>query len=220
MPRALGRTFHFVLSAVRAFAADAALYLPSYIAGKTEIGQLYGGKGEMDLEALLTAAPDVVIDIGEPKKTTAEDLTTLTAQTGIPFVHISATVATAPDAYRMLGNTADAEDMTQRTFIRVWKAADSYEPEAQFSTWLFTIVKHLVYNESRRRQRKHFDPAQVLFLFKCGNIQIQGIFQRLIAHAEIHPFDGLCLHRLYQRNNQYKYEKDPPFHIPHLWVRI
>lgn len=58
-------------------------------------------------------------------------------------------------AYRMLGNTADAEDMTQRTFIRVWKAADSYEPEAQFSTWLFTIVKHLVYNESRRRQRKH-----------------------------------------------------------------
>ena len=37
-----------------AFAADAALYLPSYIAEKTEIGQLYGGKGEMDLEALLT----------------------------------------------------------------------------------------------------------------------------------------------------------------------
>ncbi|MBR5523570.1 MAG: sigma-70 family RNA polymerase sigma factor [Akkermansia sp.] len=58
-------------------------------------------------------------------------------------------------AYRMLGNTADAEDITQRAFIRVWKAADTYEPEAQFSTWLFTIVKHLVYNESRRRQRKH-----------------------------------------------------------------
>ena len=37
------------------FSADAALYLPEEIFNKTEIGQLYGGKGEMDLEALLTA---------------------------------------------------------------------------------------------------------------------------------------------------------------------
>ncbi len=57
-------------------------------------------------------------------------------------------------AYRMLGNTADAEDIAQRTFIRVWKAAPSYEPDARFTTWLFTIVKNLVFNESRRRQRK------------------------------------------------------------------
>ncbi len=57
-------------------------------------------------------------------------------------------------AYRMLGNAADAEDTAQRTFIRVWKAAPDYEPEARFSTWLFTIVKNLVFNETRRRQRK------------------------------------------------------------------
>ena len=86
-----------------AYAEDAALYLPDYIFEKTEIGQLYGGKGEMDLEALLSAAPDVVIDIGEPKKTMADDLDTLTEQTGIPFIHIDATVATAPEAYRTLG---------------------------------------------------------------------------------------------------------------------
>ncbi len=57
-------------------------------------------------------------------------------------------------AYRMLGNAADAEDIAQRTFIRVWKAAPAYEPGARFTTWLFTIVKNLVFNESRRRQRK------------------------------------------------------------------
>lgn len=57
-------------------------------------------------------------------------------------------------AYRMMGNAADAEDITQRTFIRVWKAASSYEADAQFTTWLFTIAKHLVFNESRRRMRK------------------------------------------------------------------
>ena len=57
-----------------AYAEDAQSYLPAYIYEKAEIGQLYGGKGEMDLEALLAAAPDVVIDIGEAKKTTADDL--------------------------------------------------------------------------------------------------------------------------------------------------
>jgi len=96
-----------------AFASDAALYLPDYISQKTEIGQLYGGKGEMDLEALLAAAPDVVIDIGEPKKTMAEDLTALTEQTGILFIHIDATVATAPQAYRILGELLGREEKAE-----------------------------------------------------------------------------------------------------------
>ena len=92
-----------------AYAEDAQCYLPAYIYEKAEIGQLYGGKGEMDLEALLSAAPEVVIDIGEPKKTTAEDLTALTEQTGIPFIHIDATVADAPEAYRTLGRLLGRE---------------------------------------------------------------------------------------------------------------
>ena len=96
-----------------AYAEDAAVYLPSYILEKTEIGQLYGGKGEMDLEALLAAAPDVVIDIGEAKKTTADDLTALTEQTGIPFIHIDATVATAPEAYRTLGKLLGREEKAE-----------------------------------------------------------------------------------------------------------
>lgn len=96
-----------------AYTEDAAPYLPSYIWEKTEIGQLYGGKGEMDLEALLAADPDVVIDIGEPKKTTADDLTALTEQTGIPFIHIDATVATAGDAYRTLGKLLNREEKAE-----------------------------------------------------------------------------------------------------------
>ncbi len=57
-------------------------------------------------------------------------------------------------AYRMLGNAADAEDIAQRTFIRVWKAAPTYRADARVSTWLFTIVKNLALNEARRRTRK------------------------------------------------------------------
>ena len=101
-----------------AYAEDAQSYLPAYIYEKAEIGQLYGGKGEMDLEALLAAAPDVVIDIGEAKKTTAEDLTALTEQTGIPFIHIDATVATAPEAYRILGKLLGREEKAEE--LAVW----------------------------------------------------------------------------------------------------
>ena len=101
-----------------AYAEDAQAYLPAYIYEKTEIGQLYGGKGEMDLEALLAAAPDVVIDIGEPKKTTADDLASLTEQTGIPFIHIDATVATAPEAYRTLGRLLGREEKAEE--LALW----------------------------------------------------------------------------------------------------
>lgn len=95
------------------FSVDAQTYLPEYVFQLTEIGQLYGGKGEMDLEALLAAAPDVVIDVGEAKSSMAEDLQSLTEQTGIPFVHIDATVDTTPEAYRTLGKLLNREEKAE-----------------------------------------------------------------------------------------------------------
>lgn len=67
------------------------------------LGQLYGGKGELNLETLLASGAEVVIDVGEPKDTIVEDMDSLSEQTGIPFVHITATLSTMGDAYRMLG---------------------------------------------------------------------------------------------------------------------
>lgn len=55
---------------------------------------------------------------------------------------------------KMLGGVSDAEDIAQQVFIRVWKSASRYEPTAKFTTWLFTITRNLVFNETRRRQRK------------------------------------------------------------------
>jgi RNA polymerase sigma-70 factor (ECF subfamily) len=54
----------------------------------------------------------------------------------------------------MLGNPSEAEDIAQQVFLRVWKSAGRYEPQARFTTWLFTITRNLVFNEVRRRQRK------------------------------------------------------------------
>ncbi len=57
-------------------------------------------------------------------------------------------------AARMLGNVDDAHDIAQQVFIRVWKSAPRYEPSAKFTTWLFTIMRNLVFNETRRRSRR------------------------------------------------------------------
>ncbi|MEP7071683.1 MAG: sigma-70 family RNA polymerase sigma factor [Verrucomicrobiota bacterium] len=54
---------------------------------------------------------------------------------------------------RMLGNNSDVEDVAQQVFIRVWKSAPRYQPTAKFTTWLLTITRNLVFNESRRRKR-------------------------------------------------------------------
>ena len=77
------------------------------------LGQLYGGKGEMNLEELLAADPDVVIDVGQPKDTIVEDLDALQEQTGIPFVHVTAATATMGDAYRMLGDLLGLEEQAE-----------------------------------------------------------------------------------------------------------
>ncbi len=55
---------------------------------------------------------------------------------------------------RMLGDETEAEDLAQQVFVRVWKSAARWEPSAKFTTWLYTIVRNLVFNESRRRSRR------------------------------------------------------------------
>lgn len=55
---------------------------------------------------------------------------------------------------KMLGNSSDSEDIAQLVFIRVWKHAKRYKPDSKFTTYLYTIARNLVYNESRRRSRK------------------------------------------------------------------
>lgn len=64
-------------------------------------------------------------------------------------------------AARMLGNLDDAHDIAQQVFIRVWKSAPRYEPTAKFTTWLFTIMRNLVFNETRRRTRRKETPLEV-----------------------------------------------------------
>ncbi len=55
---------------------------------------------------------------------------------------------------KMLGNASDAEDISQQVFLRIWRHAKRYRPDAKFTTYLFTITRNLVFNETRRRARR------------------------------------------------------------------
>jgi RNA polymerase sigma-70 factor, ECF subfamily len=55
---------------------------------------------------------------------------------------------------KMLGNAAEAEDIAQQVFLRIWRNAKRYRPDAKFTTYLFTITRNLVFNETRRKSRK------------------------------------------------------------------
>jgi RNA polymerase sigma-70 factor, ECF subfamily len=53
-------------------------------------------------------------------------------------------------ARRILGNAAEAEDVTQEALMRVWTYAPRWQPLAQFRTWLTRVVVNLCLDRKRR----------------------------------------------------------------------
>lgn len=62
---------------------------------------------------------------------------------------------------RFTGHRADAEDLTQDVFLRVWKYADTYLPEAKFTTWLYRIATNLCINLQRRNRIRRWFTVSV-----------------------------------------------------------
>ncbi len=85
-------------------------YIPEEYRSLPLIGQIYGTNTEFSVEELLAHDPDIVLDIGEPKDGMAEDFAALEEQTGIPFVHIDATMETMPEAFTMTGELLGIEE--------------------------------------------------------------------------------------------------------------
>jgi RNA polymerase sigma-70 factor (ECF subfamily) len=56
-----------------------------------------------------------------------------------------------------VGDRATAEDLTAATFERVWRNRHRYDPEqANFTTWLFTIARHLIIDQQRCDSQRTF----------------------------------------------------------------
>jgi RNA polymerase sigma-70 factor (ECF subfamily) len=55
--------------------------------------------------------------------------------------------------YSMLLNDAEADDVTQEIFLKVYRGLSTFQGEAAFSTWLYRIAMNSVYTHLRRRER-------------------------------------------------------------------
>ena len=68
--------------------------------------------------------------------------------------HQNAVVGTVA---RMLGDPTEAEDIAQLAFLRIWKHAKRWRPDAKFSTWLWTIARNTALDHLRRKHEIALD---------------------------------------------------------------
>jgi len=56
-------------------------------------------------------------------------------------------------AFRLTGNHADAEDLTQESFLRAYRFFDRYNRDMPFENWLYRIMSRVFIDELRKRPR-------------------------------------------------------------------
>lgn len=53
---------------------------------------------------------------------------------------------------RHMGNAHDAQDITQETFVRAWRAMHRFDPSRDFASWIFVIARRAAANHFRARR--------------------------------------------------------------------
>lgn len=75
--------------------------------------------------------------------------------------------------YRLTGNTEDSKDITQDTFIKVWKNLKNYKLEYSFKTWLINIAKNTAIDYLRKKR-------PILFSDFDNNDEVESFEEKLI----------------------------------------
>ncbi|MBR1777582.1 MAG: sigma-70 family RNA polymerase sigma factor [Alphaproteobacteria bacterium] len=53
-------------------------------------------------------------------------------------------------AWRLCSNTAEAEDLAQETFLKIWRNAGLWQPQAKLETWIYRVLYNLFIDQRRR----------------------------------------------------------------------
>jgi RNA polymerase sigma-70 factor (ECF subfamily) len=73
-------------------------------------------------------------------------------------------------AYRMTGNEADARDLSQEAFLRVYRALRRVEPGAPLESWLYRIVSNLYIDLLRKRPRTRMESLDAVLKTPRGEL--------------------------------------------------
>ena len=75
-------------------------------------------------------------------------------------------------ALRMTRNPADAEDIVQETFLKAYRAYDTFEEGTNLKAWLYRILTNTYINKYRKQQRR---PSEV----ELGELQDLYLYKRI-----------------------------------------
>lgn len=78
---------------------------------------------------------------------------------------------------KLLGNSDEAKDITQETFIKVWKNIKKFDHSKNFKTWLFTIAQRTAIDYLRKRKNVNFS--------SLDNTETDTSFEETIPDLEI-----------------------------------
>ncbi len=97
-------------------------------------------------------------------------------------------------AYRMLASAAEADDAVQETFVRAWRAADTFEGRSSVRSWLYRITTNICLDMLRGRRRRArpmelgpASPPEERFL---GAMEPEHAWVTPIADDRVLPPDG------------------------------
>jgi RNA polymerase sigma-70 factor, ECF subfamily len=97
--------------------------------------------------------------------------------------------------YRLCWNRQIVDDLMQEVFLRVWRAAPTYEPTAKVSTYLFRVAHNLWINEGMKRREQAVDAVERAADLDPSEGLQRGEVQAAVQKAidELPPGERECL---------------------------
>lgn len=110
---------------------------------------------------------------------------------------------------RLSDSQADAQDATQETFIKAWRALGSFRGASAFSTWLHRIAFNEAIGVKRRRKSAHQHLQLIERDDAAGDVSLPEIerIERAVAALPDRAREALVLHKIYG----YTYEETAEF---------
>jgi RNA polymerase sigma-70 factor, ECF subfamily len=83
--------------------------------------------------------------------------------------------------FRLVGDPAVAQDLSQETFIKAWKNLEKFDADRNFKTWLFAIARNTAYDYFKKKKTIPFSS----FIDEKGNNQLENIINENILPDEL-----------------------------------